>query len=113
MVRYRHVNRASFPIPYPISHDHFADGGRHDFMERFFLLDGIQRECRPASAGAIGPAAGIEIEGTESPILLGTILNQSERWIVVQPLRDPSAPNTPTNPTWIPRERVMMIEVRR
>ena len=71
------------------------------------------RRARELLAPPLGVECRLVMDGGDSPTLVGEIVEQSERWLVVQPARRPDTPNTPTNPVWIPRERVLMIEVRR
>lgn len=67
------------------------------------------RRARELLAPPVGVECLIEYEGEGVRSLVGAIVDQSDRWIVVRPSSDP---NTPTKPVWIPRERVLMIEVR-
>jgi hypothetical protein len=68
------------------------------------------RRARDLLAPPVGVFCRIELNA-EKAAISGEIIDQSERWIVVQPSRNPESPNTPTSPVWIPRERVLLIEV--
>lgn len=69
------------------------------------------RRARDLLAPPVGVFCRIELEAADKSVIRGEIIEQSERWIVVQPSRNPETPNTSTNPVWIPRERVLFIEV--
>lgn len=69
------------------------------------------RRARELLAPPVGVLCRIELDAEGRPNVRGVIADQSERWIVVQPARDPEKPDTPTPPVWIPRERVLLIEV--
>jgi len=69
------------------------------------------RRAREMLAPPVGVFCRIELDTAKAADIRGEIIDQSERWIVVQPSRNREAPNTATDPVWIPRERVLMIEV--
>lgn len=69
------------------------------------------RRARDLLAPPVGVFCRIELDAENKPDVLGEIIDQSERWIVMQPSRNPESPNTPTNLVWIPREKVLLIEV--
>jgi hypothetical protein len=71
------------------------------------------RRAREMLAPPVDVPCRIELDAANKADVLGEIIDQSERWIVVQPSRNPDTPNTPTYPVWIPRERVLLIEVSR
>jgi cytoskeletal protein RodZ len=73
--------------------------------------DNAARRARELLAPPLGVECSIELAGTELPSVVGTITDQSERWLVVQPSRSPDTPTAPTNAIWIPRERILTIEV--
>lgn len=73
--------------------------------------DNAARRARDLLAPPLGVLCRIELAADNQADVLGQIIEQSERWIVVQPSSNPKTPNTPTHPIWIPRERVLLIEM--
>jgi hypothetical protein len=73
--------------------------------------DNAARRARELLAPPVGVFCRIELDAENKPNVRGEIIDQSERWLVVQPTRNPETPNTPSAPVWIPRERVLLIEV--
>jgi hypothetical protein len=69
------------------------------------------QRARELLAPPVGVFCRIELDAEGQPNVRGVIVDQSERWIVVQPARDPETPDTPAPPVWIPRGRVLLIEV--
>lgn len=70
------------------------------------------RRARELLAPPLGVLCRIELTANNKPDVLGQIIEQSERWIVVQLVRNPDLPNSQTDRVWIPREQVLLIEVR-
>jgi hypothetical protein len=69
------------------------------------------RRARELLAPPVGVRCRIELIAENKADILGEIIEQSERWIVVQPSGDSEGPDAPTKTVWIPRERVLLIEV--
>jgi hypothetical protein len=69
------------------------------------------RRARDLLAPPQGPycAVTLDVEGRQR--LFGTIVEQSERWIVLRETRGNDAPTVPGRTVWIPRERVLLIEI--
>jgi hypothetical protein len=51
----------------------------------------------------------LDTDGRES--LSGKIVEQSDRWIVLQQPAEQNTPNNPRSNIWVPRERILTIEV--
>lgn len=71
------------------------------------------RRARELLAPPIGVMCRIDLGAEGEPDVVGQIIEQSERWLVVKPSRDEGGPDAPTKTVWIPREKVLLIEVAR
>jgi hypothetical protein len=69
------------------------------------------RRARDLLAPPVGLGCTITLDTGEYQQLNGKIIDQSDRWIVLQQSADPNAPNNPRPNVWVPRERVLTIEV--
>jgi hypothetical protein len=69
------------------------------------------RRARDLLAPPQGPhcAITLDVEGRER--LFGTIVEQSERWIVLRETHGEGSPTESRRTVWIPRERVLLIEI--
>jgi hypothetical protein len=69
------------------------------------------RRAREMLAPPLGVGCTITLDTGEYQQYNGKIVEQSERWIVLQqPVEQNASTNPPPN-VWIPREQVLMIEV--
>ncbi len=70
------------------------------------------RRARELLAPPVGVNCSVSVSGNEPALWRGKIIEQSERWIVLQQFPDPKTPNLVRNRVWIPRERVESIEIQ-
>lgn len=66
------------------------------------------RRARELLAPPMDVNCSILVSGNEPVLWRGKIVEQSDRWIVLQLSSDP---NTPDKQVWIPRERIESIEI--
>ncbi len=71
------------------------------------------RRARELLAPPLGVPCSIAVIGNEPRVLQGKIVDQSDRWIVLQQNPEPDTPNVPGTQVWIPRERVESIQIPR
>ena len=70
------------------------------------------RRARELLAPPLGVRCRVEFDATHGrPSLLGQIVQQSDRWIVLEV--DPEDPSRPAPQFWLPREQVLLIEIFR
>lgn len=69
------------------------------------------RRAREMLAPPLGVGCTITLDTGEYQQFNGKIVEQSERWIVLQQPPETNAPNTPRPNVWIPREQVLTIQV--
>lgn len=68
------------------------------------------RRARDLLAPPVGVGCTITLDTGEYQQFNGKIIEQSDRWIVLQQSAEPNAP-APRPNVWIPRERILTIEV--
>jgi hypothetical protein len=68
------------------------------------------RRARDLLSPPLGVGCKITLDTGEYQQLSGKIIEQSDRWIVLQPAEQ-DAPTNPRPNVWIPRERILTIEV--
>jgi hypothetical protein len=69
------------------------------------------RRARELLSPPVGMECRIRASGNQSVQWEGKIVEQSDRWIVLQLAADPNEPGTPAKQVWIPRERIESIEI--
>jgi hypothetical protein len=68
------------------------------------------RRARELLAPSSGANCTITLDGMDA-VARGKIVDQSDRWIVLQQEPTVDTPNSPGKKLWIPRERVLLIEI--
>ncbi len=68
------------------------------------------RRARELLAPPLGANCTISLDGTEAAVASGKIVDQSDRWIVLQQKPPADEPNSTGEQIWIPRERVLLIQ---
>ena len=69
------------------------------------------RRARELLAPPLGANCSIKASGNQSMLYHGKIVEQSERWIVLQLTADDPTLNPLAKQVWIPRERIEAIEI--
>jgi hypothetical protein len=69
------------------------------------------RRARDLLAPPLGVGCTITLDNESREQLNGKIIEQSERWIVLHQPAEQGAPNITRPNVWIPRERILTIEV--
>lgn len=69
------------------------------------------RRARDLLSPPLGVGCTITLDTGEYQQLNGRIVEQSDRWIVLQQPAEQNTPNSPKPNVWVPRERVLTIEV--
>jgi hypothetical protein len=69
------------------------------------------RRAREMLAPPTGANCTITLDTEQHPQFHGKIIEQSDRWIVLHQPADRNAPNNPRPNVWIPRERVLTVQV--
>jgi hypothetical protein len=73
--------------------------------------DNAARRARELLAPPVGVFCRVELDADNQADLVGRIVDQSERWLVLEVERNNDTPSRQVQQTWVPRERVLMIEV--
>jgi hypothetical protein len=69
------------------------------------------RRARELLAPPLGVECIVSLDIPESSTIAGRIVEQSDRWIVLQQPPPAEEPNTRGHTTWIPRERILLIQI--